>query len=120
MSRTLRSQGGYSLAEMLVVVAIIGMLALVMVPNFVTFYQSNKMKSSMRSFTTDVRAVRQLAISQGRQTMLTYQAASGSRSYDWWMGDKPFASTVWTHESPPTPSSVHLVQDQAACWDTLR
>jgi len=99
MSRTLRSQGGYSLAEMLVVVAIIGMLALVMVPNFITFYQSNKMKSSMRNFTTDVRAVRQLAISQGRQTMLTYQAAAGSRTYDWWMGDKPFASTTWTKQT---------------------
>ncbi|HEX9407409.1 MAG TPA: prepilin-type N-terminal cleavage/methylation domain-containing protein, partial [Thermoanaerobaculia bacterium] len=64
MNRTKRSQSGYSLAEMLTVVAIVGMLALVMVPNFITFFQSNKMKSSMRNFTTDLRSARALAISQ--------------------------------------------------------
>ena len=55
------TQAGYSLTEMLTVIAIIGMLALVMVPNFISFYNSNKMKSSMRNFTTDLRSARQLA-----------------------------------------------------------
>lgn len=113
MNRISRSQGGYSLTEMLVVIAIIGMLALVMVPNFITFYQSNKMKTSMRNFTTDVRAVRQLAISQGRQTMLTFQAAPGSRTYNWWMGDKPFASTVWTKQTGTAARPAKRLDDIA-------
>jgi prepilin-type N-terminal cleavage/methylation domain-containing protein len=91
-----RSEAGYSLPEMLVVVAIIGLLALVTVPAFITFMQSNKMKTSMRSFSTDLRGVRQFAISQGRQTVLTYATGTDARSYDYFLGDKPFGSTSWT------------------------
>jgi prepilin-type N-terminal cleavage/methylation domain-containing protein len=111
MKRTMRSQAGYSLAEMLVVVAIIGMLALVMVPNFMNFYQSNKMKSSMRNFTTDLRSARQLSISQGKQTLVTYATGPTARSYDIWMGDKPFGSMIWTAQTgpasnPPRPTKT--------------
>ena len=111
MSQIKRSQAGYSLAEMLVVVAIIGMLALVMVPNFMTFYQSNKMKSSMRNFTTDLRSARQLSISQGKQVLITYATGTTARSYDIWVGDKPFNSQNWapqtgTNANPPRASKT--------------
>ena len=92
-------ESGYSLAEMLTVVAIIGVLALVMVPNFMSFYQSNKMKSSMRNFTSDLRSVRQLAISQGKQAMLVYPTGSTARTYDIWLGDKAFNSLNWTPQT---------------------
>lgn len=101
MNQTMRSQAGYSLAEMLTVVAIIGVLALVMIPNFMTFYQSNKIKSSMRNFTTDLRSVRQLSITQGKQAMITYGTGTTARTYDWWLGDKAFASTTWTRQTGP-------------------
>ncbi len=86
---------------MLTVVAIIGVLALVMVPNFITFYQSNKMKASMRNLTTDLRSVRQLAISQGKQALLTYGTGTTQRSYNWYLGDRPFNSTTWTPQTGP-------------------
>jgi prepilin-type N-terminal cleavage/methylation domain-containing protein len=101
MNRNLRSQSGYSLTEMLVVVAIIGVLALVMVPNFVGFYESNKMKSSMRNFTTDLRSVRQLAISQGKQAAMSFSTGNGQRAYNWYLGDKPFNSVNWTPQNGP-------------------
>jgi len=101
MNRTTRSQAGYSLPEMLTVVAIIGVLALVMVPNFISFYQSNKMKSSMRNFTTDLRSTRQLAISQGKQAALSYQTGANNRSWDLCLGDKPYNSQVWTRQTGP-------------------
>jgi prepilin-type N-terminal cleavage/methylation domain-containing protein len=111
MKRTKRSQAGYSLAELLTVVAIIGMLALVMVPNFMTFYESNKMKSSMRNFTTDLRSARQLSISQGKQVLLTYATGTAARTYDVWLGDKPFNSQNWTpqtgaNSNPPRQSKT--------------
>jgi prepilin-type N-terminal cleavage/methylation domain-containing protein len=90
-----RSEAGYTLAEMLTVVAIIGTLALVSVPSFITFYNSNKMKASMRELTNDLRATRQLAISTGRQAMLTYPTGTSARSYAMFVGDKPFGSTTW-------------------------
>jgi len=101
MSRTMRNQAGYSLAEMLVVVAIIGVLALVMVPNFMSFYQSNKMKTSMRNFTTDLRSVRQLAISQGKQVAISFKTGAAQRSYDWYLGDQSFNSVNWTPQTGP-------------------
>ena len=76
-----RAQAGYSLAEMLVVVAIIGVMTLVTIPAFLTFYESNKAKASMRNFTSDLRRVRQLAITSGRQTKLSYVSGSGKRLY---------------------------------------
>ena len=90
------SQAGYSLAEMLTVVAIIGTLALVSVPAFLTYFYSNKMKSSMRNFTNDLRATRQLSISLGRQTMLTYPTGAQARSYAIYVGNRAFNSTTWT------------------------
>ncbi len=101
-------QSGYSLAEMLTVVAIVGVMALVTVPAFVNFYQSNKMKSTMRSFTTDLRKMRQRAITQGKQTMVSYETtpvnsalASYKRQYTFYDGNLPFNSTAWTRSKRP-------------------
>jgi len=58
----LRRQRGYSLPEMLVVIAIIGIVSLVLVPNFITMQRSSKMKTAVRSFTTRLRQTQQLAI----------------------------------------------------------
>ena len=118
------TQAGYSLTEMLTVIAIIGMLALVMVPNFISFYNSNKMKSSMRNFTTDLRSARQLAITQGKQTVVTYgtstNATGGPGTYDIWLGDKPFASQNWTPRTGPNsnPNQPSKVLDKIAYFPT--
>jgi Tfp pilus assembly protein FimT len=80
---------------MLTVVAIVGVLALVTVPAFITFYQSNKMKTSMRNFNSDLRSVRQYAITQGKQTALSYATGTNARTYDYYLGDKALNSTSW-------------------------
>ena len=99
-------QAGYTLAEMLTVVAIIGVLALVSVPSFMTFYNSNKMKTSMRNFTNDLRATRQLSISHGTQAMISYATGTTARSYDIYLGDKPFNSVKWTAQTGPGAASL--------------
>lgn len=58
-----RSSRGFSLIEMLVVVAIIGVLSLISVPAFMNFRRSADFKSGMRNFTTDLRNARATAIS---------------------------------------------------------
>ena len=98
-----RLSRGYSLTELLVVVAIIGVMSLVSVPAFMTFYQSNKMKTSLRQFTTEVRGARQRAITQNHPTMLSFDVGAGKRffrSYDGTVqGD---GSVVWTPIPGPT------------------
>ena len=96
-----RREAGYSLAEMLTVVAMIGVLALVMVPSFITFFQSNKMKSSMRNLTSDLRSARQLSITRGQQVLFTYGTGNTQRSYNWYLGNKSLASDTWTPLTGP-------------------
>ena len=107
-------QSGFSLVEMLTVVAIVGILALVTVPNFITFFQSNKMKVAMRNFSADVRTMRQLSITRGLQTRITFTPAASntaaSRAYDLWMGNSNFNSTVWTPLTQQDPTKKALLK----------
>jgi prepilin-type N-terminal cleavage/methylation domain-containing protein len=63
--RTHRStKSGYSLAELLVVVAIVGIMSLVSVPMFMQYQQQARLKSSLRIFAADLRNARQVAIAR--------------------------------------------------------
>jgi len=59
-----RRAAGYTLVEILIVVAIIGVLSLIAVPAFMNFQRSLAFKSAMRLFSTDLRAARATAIQQ--------------------------------------------------------
>jgi prepilin-type N-terminal cleavage/methylation domain-containing protein len=59
-----RNSRGYSIIEMLVVVAIIGILSLVTIPAFINFQRRNAVRSALRSFTSDLRSFRQHAITK--------------------------------------------------------
>lgn len=94
---------GYSIAEMLTVVTIIGLLALASVPAFITFRSAGKMRNSVRTFTTDLRGARQRAITTAHQVLVTYgETATGAtpanyqRTYYFFEGDLPSSSTTWT------------------------
>ena len=58
--------------EVLVVVAIIGILSLVTVPAFINFQRRNQVRSALRSFTADLRACRQHAISRNAYVRLQF------------------------------------------------
>ncbi len=80
MKRTTgRAERGYSLMEMLVVVAIIGVLMLVTIPNFMAMRKSSLVKGSMRQFTNDLRAARQRAVT--RSSLVRVSFDSGKRRY---------------------------------------
>lgn len=115
MRRQKPHQAGYSLVEMLTVIAIIGILALVTVPNFITYMQSNKMKTSMRAFTSDLRTMRQTAITQGVQTRVTFTPDStntpAARTYDFWRGNSAFgARPTWTQMTQPDSTKAPLMK----------
>ena len=59
-----RSESGYSLTELLVVVAIVGVLSLISVPAFINFKNQNTFRADLRSFTNDLRSARQYAITR--------------------------------------------------------
>ena len=55
-------QRGYTLVEMLIVVAIVGVFSLIAVPQFVRFYRQQQIRGSVRQFNAFVRAARSRAI----------------------------------------------------------
>ncbi|HUF10913.1 MAG TPA: prepilin-type N-terminal cleavage/methylation domain-containing protein [Rhodothermales bacterium] len=77
-----RGQAGYSLIELLVVIAIIGIVSLVTVPNFMSMYQSSRLKSSVRQFTSDLRGARQRAVTQYQWVKVDVDPASSPARYE--------------------------------------
>lgn len=71
-----RSARGYSLAEVLVVLAIIAIISLVAVPGFMSMRQRAKMKASLTDFTGKVRAARQLAVTGNGMAKLRFQRST--------------------------------------------
>src|SRR5688500_7419536 len=73
------AQQGYSLVEALVVVAIIGLISVVTVPNFISLYRAGRIKSSVRNFNSDLRAARQRAVARYRPVKVTF--SPGANTY---------------------------------------
>jgi prepilin-type N-terminal cleavage/methylation domain-containing protein len=79
---------GYTIIEILVVVAIIGIMSLVTVPAFMNFQRSSAVKAQLRAFTSDVRNCRQRAITRNSEVRLELDSATVYRFYE-----KPNAGT---------------------------
>ena len=76
-----RSDTGFSIVELLTVVAIIGIIALVVVPNFGQYMRAGKLKSAMRQLTFDIRSARQRAVSRNDFTRVRFTFSTNASSY---------------------------------------
>lgn len=68
----MNAQRGYSLAELMTVVAIIGVLSLVSIPSFVSYSRSLKIRSATRQFNSDLRAARARAITKSNPVAVSF------------------------------------------------
>lgn len=71
-----RTQAGFSLAEAVVVVAIIGMLSVIVVPNFMSYYRATKIKSAVTRLQMDIRSARARAVTNNSTTMVQFSFAT--------------------------------------------
>jgi prepilin-type N-terminal cleavage/methylation domain-containing protein len=71
-----RRERGYSLAEMMIVVGIIGVLSLISIPAFMNYTRQAKLRASTREINSVLRAIRSRAITQS--TRMAFSFASGS------------------------------------------
>ncbi|HVT05130.1 MAG TPA: GspH/FimT family pseudopilin [Thermoanaerobaculia bacterium] len=92
-----KAQRGYTLVEALIVMAIIGLISLVAVPSFITLYQSSKMRTSVRIFSSDLRWARQRAVSRNIRTLITFDTGAGKSVYRFYDGIRQADGTYnWT------------------------
>src|SRR5687767_4320326 len=74
-------QRGYSLAEALVAVAIVGLVTMVSVPAFMTMYRAGQVKVSARQFAGDARWARQLAVTSRKPVKISCGTGTTAPSY---------------------------------------
>src|SRR5690349_22217372 len=71
-----RSEQGFALAELVTVIAVIGILAFMAVPLFVNYYQAALLKSGAQQFVTLINQARELAIRQNDSVCVKLPSAS--------------------------------------------
>lgn len=101
-ARTRSRQRGYTLAEALVVIAIIGLVTGVSVPFFVNYLRQNRIRSSASYFQTALRYARQRAVTKHIQTRLSFLPNTDPGQYTIWEGkyDTTGALTAWSAVQP--------------------
>ena len=101
-ARSRSNQRGYTLAEALVVVAIIGLVSGVSVPFFVNYMRQNRIRSSASYFQTALRYARQRAVTKHTQTRISFLPNTDPGEYTIFEGkqDSNGNVTSWTVMQP--------------------
>lgn len=98
MNRRHRAERGYTLAEMLVVVVIIGISAAVAVPAMGTFFKAYRIRTASDQLVGHLRAARQIAVSQRLPVTFTIDATGKTYSFTYTIPGQP--ATVESFELP--------------------
>jgi Tfp pilus assembly protein FimT len=91
----------FSLAELLVVVGVLGLLTATSVPYFLTYWQSSRLRGGAEELATVVNDGRQIAIRNN--SFVCVQRQSGTNRIRYRLGNAACTGAVWT--GPGTNSS---------------
>ena len=92
-----RREAGFSLAEMLVVVVIVGLAAAVFVPNVGAFYKAYRTRSAADQLSGNMRTARQIAVTEHLPVTFTINASpANTYSFSYTLPGKPMTTQSFT------------------------
>lgn len=100
MMKVNQRENGYSLTELLVVLAIISIFSLITVPQFMSMYRSGVVKGSMREFTSSLRKARQLAATRNERVRVRFKTSSAGATIQIERGGSDPANPTWVVMTP--------------------
>lgn len=101
-ARTRSSQRGYTLAEALVTITIIGLISGVSVPFFMNYLRANRIRSSAAYFQTALRYARQRAVTKHIHTRISFLPDTDPGQYTIFEAQEDSSGniTAWTATQP--------------------
>jgi len=90
----MRKNSGFTVFELLIVIAIAGILTGIAVPNFLSYQSSYRLKGALSTLRGDLYGTKTLAIKRGVQ----YQVAFTANGYQIQRGNLSTGSTLYTTE----------------------
>jgi len=90
----MRKDAGFTVLELLTVIAIAGVLTAIAVPNFLTYQSNSRLKGALSTLRGDLVGARMLAIKRGFE----YQVAFNAGGYLIQRGNFGSGSTSWNTE----------------------
>jgi type IV fimbrial biogenesis protein FimT len=97
-----RSETGYTLAELMMVAAVIGILAVLAMPTFINYWRSSTLRAGAQELASAINLGRQLAIS--RNTTVCVQVTGTSIV----MSTGGCAGTIWTGPGTDGAGAIRL------------
>ena len=75
----IRKNNGFSLIELIIVIALIGILAAIAAPNFTRYRDNSNLKEAARDISSDIQLYKQRAIAENVRYRITFN--SGANNY---------------------------------------
>ena len=88
----MKSETGYSLTELMVVIAVLGIVTAFAVPAINHYAANSNLKTAARDIASDIYALRERAVSENRQYLIEF--TSGNNSYTLYQGT--YSGEPWT------------------------
>jgi len=102
-----RGEAGFTLAEMLVVIVIVGLGALVAIPNVNSFFRAYKIRSASDQLVSHLRVARQISVTQHLPVTFTINASpANTYSFSYTIPGKPTTTQTFSLPDPVTVTNT--------------